>query len=384
MEGKISQKVMDIEPSGIRIISNASAKLKNVISLSVGEPDFATPSHIIDKGVEALFKGETNYTPNAGLLELRNAISKRYYQKYNPETEIMITVGGSEAIFLSLQALVNPEDEVIYLEPGFVSYLPCIKLANGVPIAIQLSEKNGFRLQPEQLESAITSKTKVLILSYPHNPSGAIMEKADLERLLPIIKKNDLIVLSDEIYSDITYEKKHFSIADLPEMKERTLVLNGFSKSFAMTGWRVGYALGNARIIEQMIKIHQYTVVCSTSISQFAGIQAMEHGQKDTNAMKGAYQKRKKYLYDKLIEMGMNCFEPEGAFYMFPNISKFGLSSQDFAMKLLQDEKIAVVPGVAFGQDWDSHIRISFAVSLEELEEAVVRISNFLSKYTDK
>lgn len=385
MREKLSQKVLNLKSSGIRAFFDMANEIPDVISLGVGEPDFDTPWHIREAGMQALQSGKTFYTSNAGLQELRAAISSYTKRKtgltYNPENQIIVTVGGSEAIDLALRALLNAGDEVIYLEPGFVSYYPCIKLADGVPVPIRLTEENRFRLKPEQLEAAVTPKSKVLILSYPNNPTGAVMEKEDLEALLPVIQKHDLIVISDEIYGELTYGVKHCSIAGLPGMEQRTIIINGFSKSFAMTGWRLGYALGNHEIIEQMVKIHQFAVMCAPTISQYAAIEAMEQGDGDIEAMRESYDQRRKFLYHELQRLGLPCFEPQGAFYMFPNIREFGLSSGEFALKLLKEEKVAVVPGDSFGECGEGFVRISYAASLQNLKEAVNRIFRFLSRY---
>ena len=385
MREKLSQKVLNLKSSGIRAFFDMANEIPDVISLGVGEPDFDTPWHVREEGIQALQSGKTFYTSNAGLQELRAAISSYTKRKtgltYNPENQIIVTVGGSEAIDLALRALLNAGDEVIYLEPGFVSYYPCIKLADGVPVPIRLTEENRFRLKPEQLEAAVTPKSKVLILSYPNNPTGAVMEKEDLEALLPVIQKHDLIVISDEIYGELTYGVKHCSIAGLPGMEQRTIIINGFSKSFAMTGWRLGYALGNHEIIEQMVKIHQFAVMCAPTISQYAAIEAMEQGDGDIEAMRESYDQRRKFLYHELQRLGLPCFEPQGAFYMFPNIREFGLSSGEFALKLLKEEKVAVVPGDSFGECGEGFVRISYAASLQNLKEAVNRIFRFLSRY---
>lgn len=385
MREKLSQKVLNLKSSGIRAFFDMANEIPGVISLGVGEPDFDTPWHIRETGIQALQSGKTFYTSNAGLQELRAAISSYTKRKtgltYNPENQIIVTVGGSEAIDLALRALLNAGDEVIYLEPGFVSYYPCIKLADGVPVPIRLTEENRFRLKPEQLEAAVTPKSKVLILSYPNNPTGAVMEKEDLEALLPVIQKHDLIVISDEIYGELTYGVKHCSIAGLPGMEQRTIIINGFSKSFAMTGWRLGYALGNHEIIEQMVKIHQFAVMCAPTISQYAAIEAMEQGDGDIEAMRESYDQRRKFLYHELQRLGLPCFEPQGALYMFPNIREFGLSSGEFALKLLKEEKVAVVPGDSFGECGEGFVRISYAASLQNLKEAVNRIFWFLSRY---
>lgn len=385
MREKLSHKVLNLKSSGIRTFFDMASEVSDVISLGVGEPDFDTPWHIREAGIQALQSGRTFYTSNAGLHDLRAAISKYTQQKtghfYDPENQIIVTVGGSEAIDLALRALLNTGDEVIYLEPGFVSYYPCIKLADGVPIPIRLTEENRFRLKPEQLEEVITPKSKVLVLSYPNNPTGAVMEKEDLKAILPIILKHDLIVISDEIYGELTYDTKHCSIAELPGMEERTVIINGFSKSFAMTGWRLGYALGNKEIVEQMVKIHQFAIMCAPTISQYAAIEALEQGDEDIKAMRESYDQRRKFLYHELKRLGLPCFEPQGAFYMFPNIQEFNLSSKDFALKLLQEEKVAVVPGDSFGDCGEGFVRISYAASLQNLKEATNRISHFLSRY---
>lgn len=381
---KLSQKVLSLKPSGIRTFFDMAEENSDIISLGIGEPDFDTPWHIRQAGIQALRSGKTFYTSNAGLQELRAAISGYTRRKtglvYDPGTQILVTVGGCEAIDLALRALLNAGDEVLYPEPCFVSYYPCIKLSDGIPVPIRLTEENRFRLKPEQLEAAVTPRSKVLILSYPNNPTGAVMEKEDLEALLPVILRHDLLVLSDEIYGRLTYGPRHCSIAELPGMKERTVVIGGFSKSFAMTGWRLGYALGNQEIIGQMIKLHQFTVMCAPSVSQYAAIEAMAQENDDVEAMREAYDQRRKFLYHELRQLGLPCFEPQGAFYLFPDIRKYGLSSREFALKLLQEEKVAVVPGDSFGECGEGFVRISYAASLPNLKEAAGRISRFLSR----
>lgn len=385
MKEFLSKKVLDIKPSGIRKFFDVANQIPGVISLGVGEPDFDTPWHIREEGIHALQSGRTFYTSNAGLAPLREAISeytkRRTGISYHASDEILITVGGSEAIDIAMRALLNPGDEVICVEPAFVSYKPCIVMADGVPVVLSLKEENSFRLTPEELESVITPKTKAVVISFPNNPTGAIMEKEDLEKIVPVILKHNLLVISDEIYAELTYKGQHVSIASLPGMRERTIVINGFSKSFAMTGWRLGYAMGNKEIIKQMTKIHQFAIMCAPTVSQYAAIEAMNNGEKDIADMRESYNQRRKYLYHELNRLELPCFEPQGAFYMFPNISSFGLSSEDFATTLLNEEKLAVVPGDAFGISGEGHIRISYAYSIKELKEAIRRLSNFVERH---
>ena len=384
MREKLSQKVLNLKSSGIRAFFDMANEIPDVISLGVGEPDFDTPWHIREAGIQALQSGKTFYTSNAGLQELRAAISSYTKRKtgltYNPENQIIVTVGGSEAIDLALRALLNAGDEVIYLEPGFVSYYPCIKLADGVPVPIRLTEENRFRLKPEQLEAAVTPKSKVLILSYPNNPTGAVMEKEDLEALLPVIQKHDLIVISDEIYGELTYGVKHCSIAGLPGMEQRTIIINGFSKSFAMTGWRLGYACGPKEIVEQMTKIHQFAIMCAPTTSQYAAVEALRNGDDDVQEMRMAYNQRRRYLMNAFREMGLECFEPFGAFYVFPCIKEFGMTSEEFANRFLEEEKVAVVPGTAFGDCGEGYLRISYAYSLDNLKIAIGKLAAFVER----
>ena len=384
MRNPLSDKVVQMKPSGIRKFFDLVQEMPDAISLGVGEPDFDTPWHIREEGIYSLEKGRTFYTSNAGLLELRKAIAHYMYRKYeltyDPAHEIVVTVGGSEGIDLALRAMLNPGDEVILPEPAFVSYLPCVKLADGVPVTIDLKEENQFKLQPEELLAAITDKTKILILSYPNNPTGAIMEKADLEALCPIIEKYDLLVVSDEIYSELSYKSAHVSIASLPGMRERTIVINGFSKAFAMTGWRLGYALAPALIMKQMIKLHQFAIMSAPTTSQYAAISALKNGNPDVIEMRMAYDQRRRFLMHTLKRLEIPCFEPYGAFYIFPDISKFGMTSEEFATKLLQEEKVAVVPGSAFGACGEGFVRISYAYSIEELKAAFERIEKFIEK----
>lgn len=380
----LSEKVKALKPSGIRKFFDIVNEIPGAISLGVGEPDFETPYHIREAGIQALQAGKTFYTSNSGLMELRKAVSdftkRRTGLTYDPASEIMLTVGGSEAIDVALRTIINPGDEVIYIQPSYVSYLPCILLADGVPVPIELKAENRFRLTREELEAAITPKTKALILSFPNNPTGAIMEKEDLEAIVDVIKEHHILVISDEIYSELTYGKEHVSIASLPGMKEYSIVINGFSKGFAMTGWRLGYALGNKEILKQMIKIHQYAIMCAPTVSQYAAIEAMYNGDQDVVYMRESYNQRRRFLYHELQRLGLPCFLPEGAFYMFPDIREFGMTSEEFALDLLREEKVAVVPGSAFGDCGEGFIRISYAYSIEELKEALLRIERYLNR----
>ena len=380
----LSEKVKALKPSGIRKFFDIVNEIPGAISLGVGEPDFETPYHIREAGIQALQAGKTFYTSNSGLMELRKAVSdftkRRTGLTYDPASEIMLTVGGSEAIDVALRTIINPGDEVIYIQPSYVSYLPCILLADGVPVPIELKAENRFRLTREELEAAITPKSKALILSFPNNPTGAIMEKEDLEAIVDVIKEHHLLVISDEIYSELTYGKEHVSIASLPGMKEYSIVINGFSKGFAMTGWRLGYALGNKEILKQMIKIHQYAIMCAPTVSQYAAIEAMYNGDQDVIYMRESYNQRRRFLYHELQRLGLPCFLPEGAFYMFPDIREFGMTSEEFALDLLKEEKVAVVPGSAFGDCGEGFIRISYAYSIEELKEALLRIERNLNR----
>ena len=384
MRNPLSDKVMDIKPSGIRKFFDLVQEMPDAISLGVGEPDFDTPWHIREEGIFSLERGRTFYTSNAGLLELRKAISAYLKRKqrlyYDPLHEVLVTVGGSEGIDLALRAMLNPGDEVILPEPCYVSYLPCIKLADGVPVTINLKEENEFKLTPEELLGAITDKTKILILSYPNNPTGAIMTRSDLEPLVKIIKEKDIFVISDEIYAELTYQMDHCSIASLPGMRERTIVINGFSKSFAMTGWRLGFAVGPENILKQMTKIHQFAIMAAPTTSQYAAIEAMENGDDDVELMRKSYNQRRRFLLNQFQEMGLQCFEPRGAFYMFPCIKEFGMTSEEFANRFLQEEKVAVVPGTAFGDCGEGFLRVSYAYSIEELKVALERMKRFIER----
>lgn len=384
MRNPLSDKVIGIKPSGIRKFFDLVQEMPDAISLGVGEPDFDTPWHIREEGIFSLEKGRTFYTSNAGLMELRTAIAgymeRRMHLSYHPTDEILVTVGGSEGIDLALRAMLNAGDEVILPEPCYVSYLPCIQLADGIPVEIELKEKNSFKLTPEELRNAITDKTKILILTFPNNPTGAIMTKEDLEPIVEIVKEHDLFVISDEIYSELTYQGEHCSIASFPGMKERTIVINGFSKAFAMTGWRLGYAAGPRKIIEQMTKIHQFAIMAAPTTSQYAAVEAMENGDEDVELMRKSYNQRRRFLLSRYKEMGLRCFEPEGAFYTFPCIKEFGMTSDEFASRFLKEEKVAVVPGTAFGDCGEGFLRISYAYSLDELKEALGRLERFVKR----
>ena len=383
-EDLLSRKVVALKPSGIRKFFDAASDIPDAISLGVGEPDFDTPWHVRDEGIRALTRGKTFYTSNAGLPELRREIAafteRRIGVSYDPMKEIVITVGGSEAIDIALRAIINPGDEVLYAEPCFVSYLPCIAMADGIPVSLPLKEENQFRLTREELEAAITPKTKALMISFPNNPTGAVMRREDLEALVPVIIEHDLIVISDEIYADLTYGEEHVSIASLPGMKERTIVINGFSKAFAMTGWRLGYALANQVIMQQMVKIHQFAIMCAPTVSQYAAVEALRNGDEDVKMMRTSYDQRRKFLMHEFERMGIPCFEPQGAFYIFPNISKFGMTSEEFATRLLKEEKVAIVPGSAFGECGEGFLRVSYAYSLKQLKEALGRIEKFINR----
>lgn len=388
MKNPISDKIQNIKPSGIRKFFDIVSEMKDAISLGVGEPDFETPWHIRDEGIYAFERGRTFYTSNAGLKDLRTEISNYLNRlqniKYNPDKEILVTVGGSEAIDIGLRAMINPGDEVIIPQPSYVSYEPCAYLAGAKPVIINLKAENEFRLTPQELENAITDKTKLLVLPYPNNPTGAIMEKEDLEKIAKIIIDKDIYVMSDEIYSALTYKGKHVSIASLPGMKERTILINGFSKAYAMTGWRLGYACAPQIIIEQMTKIHQYAIMCAPTISQYAAVEALKNGDNDVEIMRKAYNQRRRFLLNAFKEMNLECFEPYGAFYVFPCIKEFGMSSEEFATKFLEEEKVAAVPGTAFGDSGEGYLRISYAYSLENLKVAIGRLKHFVTKLRQK
>ena len=383
-EDLLCNKTVGLKPSGIRRFFDIVAEMKDAISLGVGEPDFDTPWHIRDEGIYSLEKGRTFYTSNSGLKELRMEIAaylkRTQNMDYHYMHEILITVGGSEAIDLAMRAMINPGDEVLIPEPSYVSYQPTVILADGKPVIIELQEKNKFRITPEELEAAITPKSKLLVMPFPNNPTGAIMEKEDLEKLVPIIVKHDLYVISDEIYSELTYGgKKHVSIASLPGMKERTILINGFSKAYAMTGWRLGYACGPEQVIAQMTKIHQYCIMCAPTTSQYAAVEALHNGDDDVKMMRESYDERRRFVLHMLAQMGLPCFEPEGAFYVFPCIREFGMTSDEFATRLLKEEKVAIVPGTAFGDCGEGYLRISYAYSIDNLKKALGRLEKFVS-----
>ena len=382
MRDFICDKIKKIKPSGIRRLFDIANEIPDVISLGVGEPDFDTPWHVREEGIYALQKGCTFYTSNAGLPELRQEIcrniGKKYGLDYDSKNEIVVTIGGSEAIDIALRALINPGDEVICPEPCFVSYQPCIVLSDGVPVPIELTAETEFRLTPDKLEAAITKKTKALLMSFPSNPTGAIMERNDLEKIAEIIIRHDLIVISDEIYSELSYKNHHVSIANIPGMKERTILINGFSKAYAMTGWRLGYAMAPAHIMEYMLKIHQFTIMSAPTISQYAAVAALRNGESDIEMMRESYDQRRRYLMEAFKKMGLPCFEPFGAFYVFPDISEFGMTSEEFCTALLTAENVAAVPGSAFGECGDGHVRISYAYSVDTLKEAIKRIARFI------
>lgn len=388
MRNPLSDKIVEIKPSGIRKFFDIVSEMKDAISLGVGEPDFDTPWHIRDEGIYSLEKGKTFYTSNSGIMELRKEISRylsrKQNVKYDPKTEMLITVGGSEAIDVGLRAMINPGDEVLIPQPSYVSYEPCAILAGATPVIINLKAENEFRLTAQELEEAITDKTKLLILPFPNNPTGAIMEKSDLEAIAEVIIKHDIFVMSDEIYSELTYKGQHVSIASLPGMRERTILINGFSKAYAMTGWRLGYACGPAEIIKQMTKIHQFAIMCAPTTSQYAAVEALKNGDADVDEMRTAYNQRRRFLMDSFRKMGLECFEPYGAFYVFPCIKEFGLTSDEFATRFLQEEKVAVVPGTAFGDCGEGFLRISYAYSLENLKLAIGRLEHFVNKLREE
>ena len=383
MRNPLSKTITEIKPSGIRKFFDIASERKDTISLGVGEPDFDTPWHIRDEGIYSLEKGKTFYTSNLGLIELReeinNYLKRRFDVCYDPKSEIIITVGGSEAIDIGLRAMLDPGDEVLIPQPSYVSYEPCTILAGGVPVIIELKNENEFRLTKEELLDAITDKTKVLILPFPNNPTGAIMERKDLEDIAKICIEKDIFVMSDEIYSELTYGKDHVSIASLPGMKERTILINGFSKSYAMTGWRLGYACGPKTIIEQMTKIHQFAIMCAPTTSQYAAVEAIKNGDEDVAKMRESYNQRRNFLMNAFKEMGLPCFEPFGAFYVFPCIKEFNMTSEEFAFALLDAENLAVVPGTAFGDCGEGFLRISYAYSIEQLKIAMGRMEHFIN-----
>lgn len=384
MRNPLADKVVDIKPSGIRKFFDIVSEMEDAISLGVGEPDFDTPWHIRDEGIYSLEKGRTFYTSNAGLKELKteicNYIKRTQGIAYDSNGEVIVTVGGSEAIDIALRAMINAGEEVLIPQPSYVSYEPCAILANAVPVIIELKAENEFRLTAQEVLDAVTEKTKVLILPFPNNPTGAIMERKDLEEVAKVIIEKDLFVISDEIYAELTYSGKHVSIASLPGMRERTILINGFSKAYAMTGWRLGYACGPKAIMEQMLKIHQFAIMCAPTTSQYAAVEALRNGDADVQQMREAYNQRRRYLLHTFKEMGLECFEPFGAFYVFPCIKEFGMTSEEFADRFLREEKVAVVPGTAFGGCGEGFVRISYAYSLENLKVAIGKLRNFVER----
>ena len=384
MTNKLAEKVLNIKPSGIRKFFDLVAEKKGVISLGVGEPDFDTPWHIRDEGIYAFEKGRTFYTSNSGLKELRieicNYLKRKFNLTYEPLTEALVTVGGSEAIDLAFRALINEGDEVIIPEPCYVSYKPCVILANAKPVVIDLKAENDFRLTAKELRDAITDKTKILVLAFPNNPTGAIMERKDLEEIAKVVIEKDIYVVSDEIYAELTYKGKHISIAEIDGMRDRTILINGFSKAYAMTGWRLGYACGPKEIVQQMTKIHQFAIMCAPTVSQYAAVEALKNGDSDIEMMKEAYNQRRQFLLNSFKEMDIPCFEPYGAFYVFPCIKKYGMTSEEFAMKFLEEENVAVVPGTAFGDSGEGFLRISYAYSIENLKVAMEKLKSFVAK----
>lgn len=388
MRNPLSDRITEIPSSGIRKFFDIVSEMKDAISLGVGEPDFDTPWHIREEGIYSLEKGRTFYTSNAGLKELKTEIcsylSRRFDVTYDPDHEVMVTVGGSEAIDIALRAMLNPGDEVLIPQPSYVSYVPCTILANGVPVIIDLEAKDQFKLTKEKLLEKITPKTKVLILPFPNNPTGAVMDARELKEIADIVIEKDLFVISDEIYAELTYGGDHSTIAAFPGMKDRTVLINGFSKSYAMTGWRLGYAAAPRMILEQMLKIHQFAIMCAPTTSQYAAVAALRDGDKDVAVMRESYDQRRRYLMHAFQEMGLECFEPNGAFYTFPCIKRFGMTSDEFATRLLMEEKVAVVPGTAFGDCGEGYLRISYAYSLKNLKEALSRMERFIKRLDGK
>ena len=388
MRNPLADTIVNIKPSGIRKFFDLVSEMKDAISLGVGEPDFDTPWHIRDEGIYSLERGRTFYTSNAGLKELKeeiaNYLRRRVHVDYDDRHEVLVTVGGSEAIDMAMRVMLNPGEEVLIPQPSYVSYEPCTIMAGGKPVIIELKAENEFRLTPEELLEHITDKTKLLVLPFPNNPTGAIMEQKDLEAIAKVIIEKDLYVLSDEIYSELTYKEDHVSIASIPDMQERTILINGFSKAYAMTGWRLGYACGPRKIIEQMTKLHQYAIMCAPTTSQYAAVEALRNGDDDVAMMKEAYNQRRRYLVHAFKEMGLECFEPYGAFYIFPCIKEFGMTSEEFASRFLMEEKVAVVPGTAFGDCGEGFLRISYAYSLENLKKALGRMQKFIDRLREE
>jgi len=388
MRNPLSEKIVNIKPSGIRKFFDIASEMKDVISLGVGEPDFDTPWHIRDEGIYSLEKGRTFYTSNSGLLELREEICKYIKRRcgitYEAKSQVIITVGGSEAIDIAMRAMIDPGDEVLIPQPSYVSYEPCAILAGAKPVIIELKNENEFKLTKEELLDAITDKTKILVMPFPNNPTGAMMTREELKDIAEVCVEKDIFVLSDEIYSELTYSGDHCSIASLPGMQERTILINGFSKGYAMTGWRLGYACGPREIIAQMTKIHQFCIMCAPTTSQYAAVEALRNGDKDVAMMRESYDQRRRFLMNEFREMGLPCFEPYGAFYVFPCIKEFGMTSEEFAFALLDAKKLAVVPGSAFGDSGEGFIRISYAYSLDKLKAAMQKLSEYVEELRRK
>ncbi len=385
-EIRLNKTLEQLKPSGIRRFFDIANEMEDVISLSIGEPDFSTPWHIREEGIRSLEGGKTWYTPNAGLMKLRESIAgyvrRHHGLSYDPKGEILVTVGGSEAIDLGLRALINPGDEVLIPEPCFVCYVPLVEMAGGVPVSLVTKAEDGFRLTPQALREAVTPRTRLLILPYPNNPTGGVMRREHLEAIAEVIRESGLFVLSDEIYGALTYgDRPHVSIASLPGMQERTMLIDGFSKAFAMTGWRLGYACGPVVLMKQVIKLHQYALMCAPTTAQYAAIEAMDNGDEDVENMRAEYDIRRRYIVDRLNRMGLPCFEPEGAFYVFPSVAVTGLSSEEFCQKLLIEKHVAVVPGTAFGDCGEGYVRISYCYSLKHITEAMNRLEAFLEEY---
>ena len=383
MKSFVADKIKELPYSGIRKFFDVASEMKDVVSLGVGEPDFVTPWHIREEAIFSLEQRHTMYTSNAGMPELRNEISRymsgQYGLQYDPGTQVLVTVGASEGIDVALRAVINPGDEVLVVEPCFVSYKPCVLMAGGVPVSISTTAENGFRVTAGDIESQITQKTKAIIISYPNNPTGAVMENEDLEAIAVLLRKHDIVVISDEIYAELTYgDIHHTSIASLPEMYDKTIVLNGFSKAFAMTGWRLGYVCASEELIAAMTKIHQYIIMCAPTVAQYGGIEALRKGRAGVLAMKKEYDARRRFMLGELQNMGIDCFEAKGAFYLFPDIRKFGIKSDEFCAKLLREQRLATIPGTAFGESGEGHIRCSYAYSIESIKEALLKLEKFI------
>lgn len=388
MRNPISKKIIQVQPSGIRKFFDIASEMDDVISLGVGEPDFDTPWRIREEGIFSLERGRTFYTSNAGLQELRDEICKYLKRKihvtYDSRKETMVTVGGSEAIDVALRCMLDPGDEVLIPQPSYVSYVPCTIMADGVPVVVELKNENEFKLTVKDLEGKCSERTKILVMPFPNNPTGSIMTKEDLEPIAEFVKEHDLYVLSDEIYSELSYKGEHVSIASLPGMRERTIVINGFSKGFAMTGWRLGYCCGPAEILKQMIKLHQFAIMCAPTNSQYAAVEGLRNCEEEVEEMRKAYNQRRRFLMHEFQRMGLECFEPYGAFYVFPSIQEFHMTSDEFATRLLEEEKVAVVPGSAFGECGEGFLRISYAYSLEDLKVALGRLESFIQKLREE